>query len=171
MRPPWLLLRVLSFTVLVPCTVVAWAPYYWIVGPDRVASRWPPSAARVWGLIPFAIGLAIYVVCAWRFAAEGLGTPAPWDPPRRLVTGGLFRWTRNPFYVGILSILAGEAVLLSSRDLVWYTVVVAVAFHLRVTLHEEPALRRLFGAEFERYSNAVPRWLPPFGRGDRGPST
>jgi protein-S-isoprenylcysteine O-methyltransferase Ste14 len=159
-RPRWLLLRVLFFTVLVPCSVVAWAPYYWIIGADRVAHGWPPSGLSSFGFIPLVIGLAIYVACAWRFAAEGLGTPAPWDPPRRLVTGGLFRWTRNPFYVGVVTIVFAEAALFGSGAMLWFAVGVAIAFHLRVILYEEPVLRRLFGEEFERYAREVPRWVP-----------
>jgi protein-S-isoprenylcysteine O-methyltransferase Ste14 len=155
---------VLSFTLLVPCTVVAFAPYFWIMGPARVASRWPPLGLSALGFVPLAIGLAIYVACARRFAVEGLGTPAPYDPPRRLVTGGLFRWTRNPFYVGIVTILLGEAAVFASLAMVWYALVVAVAFHLRVLLYEEPVLRRLFGDEFERYAREVPRWVPRLTR-------
>jgi len=157
-------LRVLFFTVLVPCTVVGWVPWFWIIGPARVRSGWPPSGPGALAFIPLALGVAIYVACAWRFAVEGLGTPAPWDPPRRLVTGGLFRWTRNPFYVGIVTILLAEAALISSGAMAWYAAGVAIAFHLRVILHEEPALRRSFGAEFEKYVREVPRWVPGVGR-------
>ncbi len=162
--PRWLWFRVLSFTLLLPCTIVAVAPYLWIVGPERVARAWPPDASRALGFVPMLFGLGVYVACAWRFAVEGLGTPAPYDPPRRLVTGGLFRWTRNPFYVGIVSILLGEAALFASRAMLWYALALAVAFHLRVLLYEEPELRRLFGDAFERYAADVPRWVPRLTR-------
>jgi protein-S-isoprenylcysteine O-methyltransferase Ste14 len=155
---------VLGFTVLVPAAVVGYAPYFWVLGPDRVASRWPPSGLSALGFIPLAVGLAIYVACAWRFAAEGLGTPAPWDPPRQLVTGGLFRWTRNPFYVGIVTMLVAEAALVGSGAMLWYALGFAIGFHLRVILYEEPALQRLFGDGFERYARDVPRWVPRLTR-------
>lgn len=160
----WLWLRVLSFTLLVPCTIVAVVPYYLILGPARAANVGATGGLRPLGFVLVALGLAIYVACARRFAVEGLGTPAPYDPPRRLVTGGLFRWMRNPFYVGIVSILLGEAALYASGAMLWYAAAFAVGFHLRVVLYEEPVLRGLFGDEFERYAARVPRWLPRLTR-------
>ncbi|MEA3245797.1 MAG: isoprenylcysteine carboxylmethyltransferase family protein [Gemmatimonadota bacterium] len=157
-RAAWLFLRVLGFTVLLPCSILAWAPYYWIAGPRRVQSRWPPGAGDALPLTLVALGAVVYAVCAWRFATEGNGTPAPWDPPRRLVTGGLYRWVRNPMYVGIPIALIGEAWWLRSPAMAAYTAAVAIAFHLRVVLYEEPKLRELFGAEFEAYARRVKRW-------------
>lgn len=155
---PWLALRTFVFTVLVPGTVLAWAPYYWIAGPARVAARWPPSATDFVALALIALGTVVYLGCAWRFATEGHGTPAPWDPPRTLVTGGLYRWTRNPMYIGIPIALLGETWWLRSPAMGVYAACVAVGFHLRVILYEEPKLRELFGAEFDAYCARVRRW-------------
>ncbi|HVZ49882.1 MAG TPA: isoprenylcysteine carboxylmethyltransferase family protein [Gemmatimonadaceae bacterium] len=153
-----LFLRVLSFTVLLPCSILAWIPYYWIAGPSRVGAHWPPAATDALALTLIAAGAVVYVTCAWRFATEGSGTPAPWDPPRRLVTGGLYRWVRNPMYVGIPVALLGEAWWLHSRAMLIYAAFVLAAFHLRVILYEEPKLRELFGAEFDAYAARVKRW-------------
>jgi protein-S-isoprenylcysteine O-methyltransferase Ste14 len=94
------------------------------------------------------------------FSAAGKGTLAPWDPPRRLVVVGLYRFTRNPMYVGVLTLVLGWTLLLGSPWLAAYVVVLAAVFHLRTVLYEEPHLARLFGVEWERYRAAVPRWLP-----------
>ena len=102
--------------------------------------------------------MLIYLVCAWRFATEGHGTPDPLAPPRKLVTGGMYRWTRNPMYVGIPIALAGEAWWLASPGIALYAAIIGVAFHLRVVMYEEPVLRRLFGAEFDTYCARVKRW-------------
>ena len=157
-RPRWLWPRVLSFTVLMPGLILVYAPYLWIIGPQRIRESWPPDAARLPALFVVAVGFAIYLVCAGRFVTEGLGTPAPWDAPRQLVTGGLYRWTRNPMYVGIVAALLGEAWLFSSRSQVVFAICMAVAFHIRVALVEEVRLRALFGANFEAYCRDVRRW-------------
>jgi protein-S-isoprenylcysteine O-methyltransferase Ste14 len=156
--PGWIWLRVLLFTVLLPGLILVYAPWWWIITPDVAASSWPPSPARAPGTIVMAIGLSIYAICAVRFVKEGFGTPAPWDPPRRLVTGGLYRWTRNPMYVGIVLALLGEAWLCASPPQLIYAACVAVAFHLRVVMYEEPTLRRLLGPEFDAYAVRVRRW-------------
>jgi protein-S-isoprenylcysteine O-methyltransferase Ste14 len=157
-RPRGLWLRVLGFTVLLPGLILVYAPYWWIIGPSRVRLLWPPHGTRLIALVPLAAGLAIYLVCAARFVTEGLGTPAPWDAPRKLVTGGMYRWTRNPMYVGILLALFGEAWLFRSTYQLGFAICMAAAFHIRVLVYEEPTLRALFGAEFDKYSARVRRW-------------
>lgn len=114
------------------------------------------------GVAPFALGAAIYLWCAfWAFALVGKGTPAPIDPPRKLVVHGLYRWVRNPMYIGVLLMLAGEAVVFLEREVfVPYTLAIAVGFMLFVLLYEEPALRSKFGAEYDDYCRRVPRWIP-----------
>jgi protein-S-isoprenylcysteine O-methyltransferase Ste14 len=107
------------------------------------------------------VGAAIYSWCAfWAFAAVGRGTPAPIDPPRRLVVHGLYRVMRNPMYVGVGSILAAEAIGFRSGDLAVYWVIFLFCVNLFVLFYEEPALRRKFDAEYEDYCRRVPRWLP-----------
>jgi len=110
------------------------------------------------------LGAAIYFRCAWDFAFAGRGTPAPIDPPKELVVKGLYRYTRNPMYIGVLTLLFGEAVFFASRQILIYAGVVFLIFHLFVMLYEEPALRRKFGDSYQRYCSAVPRWFPKIRR-------
>jgi protein-S-isoprenylcysteine O-methyltransferase Ste14 len=144
--------------VLLPGLILAYAPYWWIIGPSRVRLLWPPDGMRLPGLVPLAAGVGIYLVCAARFVTEGLGTPAPWDAPRKLVTGGLYRWTRNPMYTGIVLALLGEAWLFLSRYQLEFAIGMAAAFHIRVLVYEEPTLRALFGTAFDEYCALVRRW-------------
>jgi protein-S-isoprenylcysteine O-methyltransferase Ste14 len=129
--------------------------------------RWIAHGALApqWNALAIALmiaGGAIMLRCVWDFAWTGRGTPAPFDPPRRLVVAGLYRYVRNPMYVGMGLFLAGEALALPDirRDLF---VLIAIAWAL-VTLfiifYEEPTLRRLFGDDYERYCRQVRRWLP-----------
>ena len=108
------------------------------------------------GLLPLLGGLALLLWCVYEFYVFGKGTLAPWTPPRYLVTRGLYRFTRNPMYVAVLAMLLGWAICFWSPWLTLYTVVVALAFHLRVVLGEEPWLARTHGAAWEE-QGFVPR--------------
>lgn len=119
---------------------------------------------RYSGLVPMVVGAAGYFQCVRDFIAAGRGTPAPWDPPTELVVVGLYRYVRNPIYVSILIILAGEAIFFEAVVLVLYGGGVFLGFHLAVVLYEEPTLLRLFGESWRQYIAAVPRWLPRFLR-------
>ena len=150
--------RTLLFTLAYPGSVCVLLPYGLLRLLDRGAA--PTWDAAGWaGAALIAIGTAVYVWCAWDFGARGRGTPAPYDPPRELVIAGLYRFSRNPMYVGIVGVLLGESVVFRSVALAVYAAIVAIGFHLRVVLYEEPTLRRLFGERFERYKAATPRWL------------
>ncbi|HLW60359.1 MAG TPA: isoprenylcysteine carboxylmethyltransferase family protein [bacterium] len=148
-------LKTLVFTILVPGTVTVVIPRYLLaVGAE---------AAIPFGLIgalPIALGAACYLWCAWDFASAGRGTPAPIDPPKVLVTRGLYRVVRNPMYVGAVLILLGESVLFASATLLTYALLAWVVVHLFVVFYEEPTLHRKFGISYENYRKAVPRWIP-----------
>lgn len=91
------------------------------------------------------LGAALVLWCAWAFASAGEGTPAPMDPPKRLVATGLYRMVRNPMYIGLVLILLGESIVFASLPVLRHAVFVWLCFHLFVVLNEEPALRRKFG--------------------------
>ncbi len=109
-------------------------------------------------------GLVLLLWCVRDFYIAGRGTLAPWAPPQHLVVVGLYRYARNPMYVAVLMIVLGWSLAFTSAPLAFYALVLALAFHLRVVLHEEPWLRRQFGADWNAYATAVPRWLPRLPR-------
>ena len=151
------LIKTIIFTFLVPGTVTILVPY-WLL-----SSSVPPmhlGLFRYFGVLPILIGAAIYFLCAWDFTFAGRGTPAPIDPPKELVVRGLYRYVRNPMYVGILSILLGEALFFASSRMFAYTAVVFTFFLFFVVLYEEPILRHKFGESYRQYCLDVPRWLP-----------
>ena len=122
----------------------------------------PPAAVREFhsvALAPLAIGAILLLWCVRDFYVSGKGTLAPWSPPRRLVIVGLYRWSRNPMYVAVTIVLLGWAIAYRSSMLLGYAIVVAIMFHLRVVLGEEPWLSRTYGDEWQRYRRHVPRWL------------
>jgi protein-S-isoprenylcysteine O-methyltransferase Ste14 len=137
-----------------------------IYGPDRLLS-WSgmvrPAAIdvqQVTGMAIAAAGAAVALWCIFTFAFIGRGTPAPFDPPRRLVIRGPYRFVRNPMYIGAGLALAGAALFYESLPLLVYTGLFFLATHLFVIGYEEPTLRRTFGQEYEAYCNRVGRWWP-----------
>jgi protein-S-isoprenylcysteine O-methyltransferase Ste14 len=160
-RPRSLWLRTAFFTLVVPGSVLLFVPAGLVA--TGLGPRWDPGPWRWAGLALVVPGALVILRCFGDFVRRGRGTPAPYDPPRELVVAGLYRYTRNPQYVGVLAVVCGEALLTGAAVLFGYAAVLALGYHLFVTLHEEPALRRLFGDAYVRYCAAVPRWLPlPF---------
>jgi len=148
--------KTLLFTVIVPGTVVGWVPY-WIRNATSASPAGPLMQAVA--LLLAIAGFAIYVWCALDFA-RAAGTPAPIDPPRELVAHGLYRFSRNPMYVGVLSMVAAQALFFASAETLLYAALLFLAFHGFVVLYEEPTLARSFGAAYQRYRASVPRWIP-----------
>ena len=147
------------FFWIAPATVAGWLPWYFtrwrIAAPlfDGEAGRW-------FGALLVLAAAAVVIECFARFAWKGIGTPAPVAPTRHLVISGLYRHVRNPMYVGVVTAVLGQALWFGSTALVTYGALLFAGFFLFVLVYEEPALRRQFGAEYEAYCRAVPRWLP-----------
>jgi protein-S-isoprenylcysteine O-methyltransferase Ste14 len=115
---------------------------------------------QVTGFVVGAFGAVIALWCIFTFAFVGKGTPAPFDPPHRLVTGGPYRFLRNPMYVGATIALTGASVYYESLLLLAYAGIFLLICHVFVVMYEEPTLRRTFGREYEEYCGRVRRWWP-----------
>lgn len=122
----------------------------------------PPGlgALEITGMVLAAAGAFLALWCVLAFALVGKGTPAPFDPPRRLVITGPYRHVRNPMYLGAALALAGAALFYRSPALLAYAVLFLTAAHVFVLGYEEPTLARLFGADYQAYRARVRRWLP-----------
>jgi protein-S-isoprenylcysteine O-methyltransferase Ste14 len=149
-----IVLRSLISVVVLPGIAAVVIPRL-IVGPQTL-----PAGVGWLGLVPLAFGLVLFAWCVFLFAARGGGTLAPWDAPRHFVAVGPYRRVRNPMYLGVGSVVLGEAILFGSVALAVYIAVLALAWHLFVVLWEEPSLARTFGDEYQTYRARVPRWLP-----------
>jgi protein-S-isoprenylcysteine O-methyltransferase Ste14 len=159
MKRPSAVVATAVFLCLAPGTVAGLIPW-WI-------SNWqfePPffgfEPVRWFGVLLIALATPVLLESCARFALEGLGTPAPILPTRHLVIKGFYRYVRNPMYVAVVSIIAGQALLFGDGDLFIYAGVVWAAFFGFVLLYEEPKLRGTYGAEYEAYRARVPRWIP-----------
>lgn len=155
----FVLIRTLTYAALfvafiliyLPARVLAWA------GVARPALMgWPQLS----GLILGSVGVVLALSCVFAFAFIGKGTPAPFDPPRRLVIRGPYRFLRNPMYLGAGVALAGAALFYQSLALLAFTALFLLVAHFFVILYEEPTLRRSFGPGYADYCHHVHRWLP-----------
>jgi len=117
--------KTLIFTIVVPGTVGVYVPCR--LRPHGPYTIWPLG---LFGLPPMIAGVAVYIWCAWDFATVGAGTPLPLDAPKQLVGRGLYRFVRNPMYVGVLLVIFGKALWFVSLATLWYALAVAVFLHL-----------------------------------------
>ena len=147
-------LRALVSFLTCPAIVAGLIPILLVRGHD-VYTGWLTFSLPVLG-----VGLFALLWCVRDFYVSGRGTLAPWDPPKRLVVVGMYRFVRNPMYVAVLTVLFGWSLLYRSWLLAGYAVVLATVFHFRVVLHEEPWLERQFGVDWQDYAARVPRWWP-----------
>lgn len=149
-----LTLKNLLFTLVVPGTVGVYLPLI------LSKARTPASGfVLAIAILLLAIGGSIYAWCVFDFASFGRGTPLPLDAPKKLVRRGLYRYSRNPMYVGVLTVIFGWAVLFENPTVAVYGLAVALSFYSFVVFFEEPILRKRFGSEYEQYCAEVPRWL------------
>ena len=155
----FVLVRAVTYAVLfigllliyVPARLLAWSG---IVRPAAI------EVQQVAGMILGATGAAVVLWCIFIFVSIGRGTPAPFDPPRRLVIRGPYRFVRNPMYIGAGLALASAALFYESLSLLGYTGLFFLTTHLFVVWYEEPTLQETFGQEYEVYRRQVRRWWP-----------
>jgi protein-S-isoprenylcysteine O-methyltransferase Ste14 len=130
-----------------------------VPAPERIGST------EIAGAVLAISGFAIAVACILTFVFVGRGTPAPFDPPRRLVVRGPYRMVRNPMYVGAGLALVGAAIFYRSWAVLAYATLFLLVMHLFVVMYEEPTLRSTFGEDYDVYRTTGGRWWP---RGLRG---
>ena len=165
------LLRQLLSIAILPGTVLVLVPL-WIARANGIGFALAGSAGgralQLLGVALLALGLVLFASSLRRFASEGEGTLAPWDPPRKLVVRGPYRFVRNPMISGVVFVLFAEALLLRSPPhLLWALAFLALNL-VYIPALEEPQLVRRFGDPYREYCRHVPRvfprvtpWQPP----------
>lgn len=123
---------------------------------------WPMhgSFRTVLGAILGVAGGTLSYSCMIIFVVRGQGTAFPTDPPRSFVAVGPYRWSRNPMYLGNLTLGFGIGLLLASAGYLFYMIILGVAAHFYVLHSEEPRLRQRFGGAYVDYCATTPRWIP-----------
>jgi protein-S-isoprenylcysteine O-methyltransferase Ste14 len=161
MRTSTAALGTVAFAATVPATVVGVIPR-WLAGRGGRDLGAVPQPVRSGGLALMAAGAPLVADAFVRFV-RSRGTPAPIAETAELVVSGPYRVTRNPQYVGVVAMVAGQGLRWGEWRVLAYAVGLAAAFDGWVKVYEEPRLRRRFGADYARYTARVPRWLgrPP----------
>ena len=160
------------FFVVAPGVVAGLVPW-WLTRWEVREVTLPYVPVQVLGAALILAAAAALVHSFARFVLEGSGTPAPVAPTERLVVGGLYRYCRNPMYVAVLAIIAGQGLLLARPVLLLYGALIWAAVAAFVRGYEEPVLARRYGNEYETYRRAVPGWHPrrrPWTAGGHGGS-
>ena len=145
--------------VLFPGTVTVFIPY-------RLLAPFSVSGPKSWSLTQFvaviilSIGAVILFKSIWSFARVGKGTLAPFDETQKLIVVGLYRYVRNPMYVGVILILLTESWIFWSTTLLTYTALCFIIANILIIGYEENRLRFKYGDEFRHYCKHVGRWIP-----------
>jgi protein-S-isoprenylcysteine O-methyltransferase Ste14 len=150
--------------VLLPGNVLLVIPaiILWLTGETTFAGHLaPPASLWLWLALPlFGVGFTLMGATMRMFVRIGMGTPAPWAPPQKLVVAGVYRQVRNPMISGVITVLFGESLLFQSLPLLAWAATFALANLVYIPRWEEPALYARFGEDYRRYSANVPRWIP-----------
>ena len=144
--------RALMAFLAMPAVVAFAVPAGWLWFGGRLHVVHPP------GLVAWVAGVAGLLWCVRDFYVVGKGTLAPWAPPEKLVVVGLYRFSRNPTFVGQAALLAGVAIAVPAVP----TVLAPILFLWSATTQvrsEEAALRLAIGPDYDRYAASVPRWI------------
>lgn len=158
-RDMFVLIRAISYATLFIGLVLVFVPAQ-LLTRTELARPETIGAPQIGGMLVAVAGGAIALWSILSFAIVGRGTPAPFDPPRRLVVRGPYAVVRNPMYVGAGLALGGASLFYQSVALLAYAAAFFLVVHLFVVLYEEPTLRRTFGAEYAAYCRRVRRWWP-----------
>jgi protein-S-isoprenylcysteine O-methyltransferase Ste14 len=167
-----MLLRHVVAIAVLPFTVCVLVPL-WIGRRADLAFGMGSSvfqvACQIAGVAALAIGMLLFGASLWRFAVQGRGTLAPWDPPKALVVNGPYRWVRNPMISGVIFIVFGEALILLSWPHARWALFFLFLNAVYIPVFEEPLLEQRFGEAYRRYRRHVPRFIPrprPWTAGD-----
>jgi protein-S-isoprenylcysteine O-methyltransferase Ste14 len=125
------------------------------VAPVATLIDWPWNLAGA-ALIVAGFGITVYADLQFKRA----NTPVhPFETPRVLVTGGVFSFTRNPMYVGLLGVLVGVAIVLGTATPFMVPPLFAWVIAVRFIPREEASLAAQFGEAYAEYKRRVRRWL------------
>ena len=141
--------------IYVPARLLAWS---------RIVYPLAIGVHQLAGMVAGAVGSAVALWCIFTFASVGRGTPAPFDPPSRLVIQGPYRFVRNPMCIGAGLALGGAALFYESWPLLGYAGLFLLVAHLFVVAYAEPVLRLSFGQEYRDYCARIRRWWPRMNR-------
>jgi protein-S-isoprenylcysteine O-methyltransferase Ste14 len=135
------------------CLIIMATAHGWL--PVTTFIPYPYNLA---GIAPLLAGLGIASWGSRKFARVGTNIKT-FDEPDKLVTDGLFKYSRNPMYLGFVLALAGAAILLGSLPPFFVSLAFLVVADRWYIAFEETAMARKFGGEYEVYKQKTRRWI------------
>lgn len=159
-------IRALFFTILIPGMVAGYVPYLFMLNrlPDMNIGQF-----HLTGILAMVVGILIYLLTVISFLIRGKGTPAIWftkvisfiigEEPMKMVSTGLYKYSRNPMYLGVITTVAAEGVYFQYSILLWYALALFIIFTMVIVFIEEPHLEEKFGEEYRNYKKRTRRWL------------
>lgn len=156
MRLPFAVIGSVAHFLAAPVVVAGVIPY-WITAWRLEQSR---PLAILGGSMLIVAGTVVLIACFWLFVRDGRGTPAPMAPTETLVARGPYRFVRNPMYLSVAAIIAGQSLLFGNVGVLVYGAVATGLMAAFTHGYEEPMLRAAFGAQYVTYSRHVSAWLP-----------
>lgn len=143
-----------SALVLIPAAIM------WLSAGTPYAPSLPSLPNIIIGVVLALPALVLMASSMSLFMSHGKGTPAPWEPPRKLVIRGPYRHVRNPMLTGVILFQFSEAALFSSWPLAVWAFLFALGNAIYFPLVEEKGLEKRFGDDYLEYKKNVPRWIP-----------
>lgn len=140
------------FLILLPFLLVKLSDYWHL-------PRFNSLILDILGLFFVFLGIVLFFYCSSLFVRLGKGTPAPIEPPRKLVNKGIYNYTRNPMYFGYFSIILGEFFFLGHLVLFIYFLFIVLLINIYIIFIEEPKLEQRFGSDYRDYIKRVSRWF------------
>jgi protein-S-isoprenylcysteine O-methyltransferase Ste14 len=117
-----------------------------------------PPLRIVGATIFILLGLTTVASAGWLFKQTGQD-PTPWKPTTEILSSGIYRFTRNPMYLGLALIQVGLAIAMSNLWLLALLPAALVVVYATAIRHEESYLERKFGDAYLDYKRSVRRWL------------
>ena len=157
----WGLVRTI---IVLPGNVVVFIPaaILWISKRLGFSSKFAAADQFLFwvALLGAGIGLFFSIWTATLFVKFGKGTPAPWDPPKKLVIRGPYRYVRNPMIISVMLILLAEALLFQSWPIAVWLAVFFIGNSIYFSFVEEKSLEKRFGNDYRKYKAHIRRWIP-----------
>ena len=151
------------FSFILPLTVAVIIPTLIILGFNNhllIFNLALSGAMLAIGAFLIVLGLGFVISTNKAFLRIGKGTLAPWDPPKKLVVAGAYRYVRNPMISGLLMVVLGETLIFASIELFTLFILFFIVNHIYFIYWEEPGLVKRFGEDYIAYKKNVPRWIP-----------
>lgn len=154
-----LILKNLFYILLKPGLVICLLPYLILKYTNSKSPEFNLNTQFILSGMLFITGLSILLYCVVNFIKDGHGTLSPIDPTKKLVIKGLYKYSRNPMYLGVITMLISLNIFFQSYPLAAYTLLICTIFHLFITYFEEPRLVKDFEKEYVEYCKRVNRWI------------